>query len=98
MKFLALAGHATVDGSIPLHIEPRDGVQSREHKIVRRKLHLILTSRTTLETTTTMSKQIKYLHVTYNDIHNLIRKVSPKIAADFNPDLLIAIGSFQPPL
>lgn len=45
-----------------------------------------------------MSKQIKYWHVTYNDIHNLIRKVSPKIAADFNPDLLIAIGSFQPPL
>jgi hypoxanthine phosphoribosyltransferase len=42
-----------------------------------------------------MSEQIKYWHVTYNDIHNLIRKVSPKIAADFNPDLLIAIGSFQ---
>jgi hypothetical protein len=50
-----------------------------------------------LETTITMSEQIKYWHVTYNDIHNLIRKVSPKIAADFNPDLLIAIGSFQPP-
>ncbi|KIM39979.1 hypothetical protein M413DRAFT_446880 [Hebeloma cylindrosporum] len=45
-----------------------------------------------------MSEQIKYWHVTYNDIHNLIRKVTPKIVADFNPDLLIAIagGGFFP--
>ncbi|KAF9054342.1 phosphoribosyltransferase-like protein [Panaeolus papilionaceus] len=35
---------------------------------------------------------VQHLHVTYNDIHNLIRKVTPKIAKDFNPDLLVAIG------
>ncbi|KAF9556661.1 PRTase-like protein [Agrocybe pediades] len=39
-----------------------------------------------------MADSIKYWHVTYNDIHNLIRKATPKIAAEFNPDLLIAIG------
>ncbi|KAJ3766201.1 hypothetical protein FB446DRAFT_794325 [Lentinula raphanica] len=36
--------------------------------------------------------QVKHLHVTYNDIHNLIRKYTPKIAKEFSPDLLIAIG------
>lgn len=41
-----------------------------------------------------MADQIKYWHVTYNDIHNLIRESTPKIAKEFNPDLLIAIGSF----
>ncbi|PPQ88713.1 hypothetical protein CVT25_009477 [Psilocybe cyanescens] len=40
-----------------------------------------------------MADQIKYWHVTYNDIHNLIRKSTPQIAKEFNPDLLIAIGS-----
>ncbi|KAL9713721.1 hypothetical protein Ac2012v2_003332 [Leucoagaricus gongylophorus] len=35
---------------------------------------------------------VKHLHVSYNDIHNLIRDVTPKIAAEFNPDLMIAIG------
>lgn len=40
-----------------------------------------------------MADEIKYWHVTYNDIHNLIREATPKIAAEFNPDLLIAIGS-----
>ncbi|KXN89397.1 Xanthine phosphoribosyltransferase 1 [Leucoagaricus sp. SymC.cos] len=35
---------------------------------------------------------VKHLHVTYNDIHNLIRNATPKIAAEFNPDLMIAIG------
>ena len=44
---------------------------------------------------TTMANEIKYWHVTYNDIHNLIREVTPKIAAEFNPDLLIAIGSWS---
>ncbi|KAF8909420.1 phosphoribosyltransferase-like protein [Gymnopilus junonius] len=39
-----------------------------------------------------MANEIKYWHVSYNDIHNLIRQVTPKIAAEFNPDLLIAIG------
>ena len=41
-----------------------------------------------------MTEQIQHLHVTYNDIHDLIRKNTPKIARDFNPDLLIAIGLF----
>ncbi|RDB20894.1 Xanthine phosphoribosyltransferase 1 [Hypsizygus marmoreus] len=35
---------------------------------------------------------VPHWHVTYNDIHNLIRKVTPKIAAEFNPDIMIAIG------
>ncbi|KAF9005895.1 hypothetical protein BDQ17DRAFT_1540532 [Cyathus striatus] len=39
-----------------------------------------------------MAEQVKHWHVTYNDIHNLIHSVTPNIAAQFNPDLLIAIG------
>jgi len=35
---------------------------------------------------------VRHLHVSYNDIHNLIRDVTPKIAAEFNPDSMIAIG------
>lgn len=37
--------------------------------------------------------EVKHCRVTYNDIHNLIRNVTPKIAAEFNPDLMIAIGA-----
>lgn len=37
---------------------------------------------------------VDHWHVTYNDIHNLIRQATPKIAAEFNPDLLIAIGEY----
>ncbi|KAJ7115792.1 phosphoribosyltransferase-like protein [Mycena epipterygia] len=40
-----------------------------------------------------MSTDVEHLRVTYNDIHNLIRNSTPKIAKDFNPDLLVAIGS-----
>ncbi|KAF9525977.1 hypothetical protein CPB83DRAFT_509531 [Crepidotus variabilis] len=39
-----------------------------------------------------MSEQVQHWHVTYNDIHDLIRKATPEIAAKFNPDILIAIG------
>ncbi|KAJ6621309.1 hypothetical protein B0H10DRAFT_2215247 [Mycena sp. CBHHK59/15] len=39
-----------------------------------------------------MSTEVQHWRVTYNDIHNLIRKSTPKIAAEFNPDLLVAIG------
>ncbi|KAG2011564.1 hypothetical protein CC2G_011666 [Coprinopsis cinerea AmutBmut pab1-1] len=39
-----------------------------------------------------MPEEIQHLRVTYNDIHNLIRKRTPQIAKEFNPDLLIAIG------
>ena len=42
-----------------------------------------------------MAEQIQHLHVTYNDIHDLIRQNTPKIAREFNPDLLIAIGLYQ---
>ncbi|KAF9268992.1 PRTase-like protein [Marasmius fiardii PR-910] len=35
---------------------------------------------------------VKHWHVTYNDIHNLIRRCTPKISEEFNPDLLVAIG------
>ncbi|KAF8343404.1 hypothetical protein F5887DRAFT_886674 [Amanita rubescens] len=41
-----------------------------------------------------MADEIQHLHVTYNDIHNLIRSATPQIAREFNPDLLIAIGFF----
>ncbi|KAG6837161.1 hypothetical protein H0H93_013751 [Arthromyces matolae] len=36
--------------------------------------------------------QVKHWRVTYNDIHNLIRNVTPSLAKDFNPDLMVAIG------
>jgi uncharacterized protein len=36
---------------------------------------------------------VQHWRVTYNDIHNLIRARSPKIAAEFTPDLLVAIGA-----
>ncbi|KAF8227518.1 PRTase-like protein [Tricholoma matsutake] len=39
-----------------------------------------------------MLTEVKHWHVTYNDMHNLIRSVTPEIAQKFNPDLLIAIG------
>jgi hypothetical protein len=42
-----------------------------------------------------MLTKVEHLHVTYNDIHNLIRSVTPKIAAEFDPDLLIAIGMYN---
>lgn len=45
-----------------------------------------------------MAEQIKHLHVTYNDIHHLIGQNTHKIAKEFNPDLLIAIGLFCSPV
>ncbi|KAF8636387.1 hypothetical protein AX17_003569 [Amanita inopinata Kibby_2008] len=39
-----------------------------------------------------MANQVQHWHVTYNDIHNLIRAATPRIAREFNPDSLIAIG------
>ncbi|KAJ3507973.1 hypothetical protein NLJ89_g6012 [Agrocybe chaxingu] len=39
-----------------------------------------------------MTDSVQHWRVSYNDIHNLIRKSTPTIAAQFNPDLLIAIG------
>ncbi|KAF9457530.1 hypothetical protein BDZ94DRAFT_1272958 [Collybia nuda] len=39
-----------------------------------------------------MASEVQHLRVTYNHIHNLIRNATPKIATEFNPDLLIAIG------
>ncbi|CAA7267395.1 unnamed protein product [Cyclocybe aegerita] len=39
-----------------------------------------------------MADSVQHWRVSYNDIHNLIRKSTPTIAAQFNPDLLIAIG------
>jgi len=39
-----------------------------------------------------MPEEVQHLHVSYNDIHNLIRRNTPKIVADFDPTLLIAIG------
>ncbi|KAG6815797.1 hypothetical protein H0H87_011241 [Tephrocybe sp. NHM501043] len=37
--------------------------------------------------------QVQHWRVTYNDIHNLIRGVTPQLAKDFNPDLMVAIGA-----
>lgn len=42
-----------------------------------------------------MLTEVKHWHVTYNDMHNLIRSVTPEIAQKFNPDLLIAIGMYS---
>ncbi|KDQ27018.1 hypothetical protein PLEOSDRAFT_1113316 [Pleurotus ostreatus PC15] len=39
-----------------------------------------------------MADEVQHWRVTYNDIHNLIRKATPSIGAEFNPDLLVAIG------
>lgn len=39
-----------------------------------------------------MAEEVQHWRVTYNDIHNLIRKATPSIGAEFNPDLLVAIG------
>ncbi|KAF4593322.1 Hypoxanthine-guanine phosphoribosyltransferase [Pleurotus pulmonarius] len=39
-----------------------------------------------------MAEEVQHWRVTYNDIHNLIRKATPTIGAEFNPDLLVAIG------
>ncbi|KAF5383836.1 hypothetical protein D9615_003677 [Tricholomella constricta] len=36
--------------------------------------------------------EVQHWRVTYNDIHNLIRSVTPKIAEEFNPDIMVAIG------
>ncbi|CAK5267601.1 unnamed protein product [Mycena citricolor] len=36
--------------------------------------------------------EVEHLRVSYNDIHNLIKKNTPTIAAEFDPDLLVAIG------
>jgi uncharacterized protein len=33
-----------------------------------------------------------HARVTYNDVHKLIAKVSERIAAEFKPDVIIAIG------
>ncbi|KAG2157848.1 phosphoribosyltransferase-like protein [Suillus bovinus] len=34
----------------------------------------------------------EHVRLTYNDIHNIIRGTSDKIASEFNPDMFIAIG------
>ncbi|KAF5351545.1 hypothetical protein D9758_007176 [Tetrapyrgos nigripes] len=39
-----------------------------------------------------MANQVGHLHVTYNNIHNLIKECTPKIGDEFNPDLMVAIG------
>ncbi|EIW58633.1 PRTase-like protein [Trametes versicolor FP-101664 SS1] len=39
------------------------------------------------------TQEPEHLRVTYNDVHNLIRRSAEKIA-EFKPDLLIAIGFF----
>lgn len=40
-----------------------------------------------------MADEVQHFHVTYNDIHNLIRTSTPQIITDFDPDLLVAIGA-----
>ncbi|TRM69827.1 hypothetical protein BD626DRAFT_475419 [Schizophyllum amplum] len=36
--------------------------------------------------------EVEHFHVSYNDVHNIIKDVSPAIINDFQPDLLLAIG------
>lgn len=37
--------------------------------------------------------EVEHVRVTYNDVHNLIKRASEKIA-EWKPNLLIAIGKF----
>lgn len=37
--------------------------------------------------------EIKHLHATYNDIHNIIKASAARIAT-FKPNLFVAIGSY----
>ena len=38
-----------------------------------------------------MATEVEHLRVTYNDVHNIIKKSAEKIN-EFKPDLVIAIG------
>ena len=38
-----------------------------------------------------MATEVEHLRVTYNDVHNIIKKSAKKIN-EFKPDLVIAIG------
>jgi len=33
-----------------------------------------------------------HVKATYNDVHNIIRAISNRIASEFKPDIFIAIG------
>lgn len=37
--------------------------------------------------------EVEHVYETYNDIHNIIAKSAAKIAKEFKPDMLIAIGA-----
>ena len=37
--------------------------------------------------------EVEHVYETYNDIHNIIAKSAAKIADEFKPDMLIAIGA-----
>jgi len=39
-----------------------------------------------------MVEQVQHWRVTYNDIHNLIRRATPVINEKFDPNLMVAIG------
>ena len=41
--------------------------------------------------------EVEHVYETYNDIHNIIAKSAAKIAEEFKPDMLIAIGSSSHP-
>ena len=36
--------------------------------------------------------EVEHLHVSYNDVHNIIKASAQKIQEEFGPDMLIAIG------
>lgn len=39
-----------------------------------------------------MASEPQHLRVTYNEVHNLIKRAAEKIA-EFKPDLMVAIGT-----
>lgn len=48
-------------------------------------------STTTCNSSRAMATEVEHLRVTYNDVHNIIKKSAEKIN-EFKPDLVIAIG------
>ena len=36
--------------------------------------------------------EVEHLHVSYNDVHNIIKDTAGAIVREFQPDLLLAIG------
>ena len=45
-----------------------------------------------LPSPTSEMAEVEHLHVSYNDVHNIIKDTAGAIVREFQPDLLLAIG------